>query len=90
MQFKLVIRHPKTRDVGLGTLSVDKTGEAMFFAGNGEAGAAVLATMQRARIEFAAADGLLLSGMQPEGVDRHGRQKFSFQEWWLTYPKVVA
>lgn len=83
--FNLFTQYPEPREVGVGVLCVDRTGEAMFLSGQGESGAAVLARMQRVRIEVAAAKGLMLSGMQPEGVDRQGKQKFSLQEWWLAY-----
>ena len=83
--FKLIIQKPKPKELGTGVLSIDKSGEAMFFEGNGESSAAVLASMQRVRVEFAGANGIMFSGMQPEGFERNGKQKFSYQEWWLVY-----
>lgn len=84
-QFKLVTQKPKPEEIGTGVLSIDKSGEAMFFEGKGERRAQVLATMQRVRVEFASANGIMFSGMQPEGFERNGKEKFSYQEWWLIY-----
>lgn len=84
-KFKLITQKPKPMEVGTGVLNVDQKGEAMFFEGNGESAAQILATLQRTRIEFASANGIMLSGMQPEGFARSGKQQFSYQEWWLMY-----
>ena len=85
-QFVLVLQHPKPRDLGLGVLSVDKHGEALFFSGHGESGATLLASMRRVRLDCAAANGIMLSGFESTGVDRAGREKMAYQEWWLRYP----
>ena len=85
-QFVLIIQQPKPREVGPGVLSVDKAGEAMFFSGHGESGAAVLASLRRARLDTASANGIMLSGFESTGIDRSGREKLAYQEWWLRYP----
>lgn len=84
-QFELIIQKPKPKPLGVGVLSVDKRGEAHFFEGLGESNSAVLAHMVRSRLESAAAHGLMISGMEPAGLDKHGCQKFVYQEWWLRY-----
>lgn len=81
--FRLTIQNPKPQVVGDGVLSIGKAGDAEFFSGNGEILDPILATMVRTRIEWAAAAGILLSGMQPNGFDRHGKPKFTYQEWLL-------
>lgn len=88
--FKLITQKPRPKELGTGVLSIDKSGEAMFFEGNGESAAQLLASMQRVRIEFAGATGIMLSGMQPEGFERNGTQKFAYQEWWLIYSGAPA
>lgn len=92
-QFRLMVQRPKLKDCGLGFLSVGKDGEAQFFDSDASDGK-VIAEMHRARIEFAAANGIMLSGMEPTGVDRAGMRKYVFQEWWLVYtheaPSVVS
>lgn len=89
-QFILVTQLPKPCTVGLGVLSVGKDGDAHFFAGRGESGAQILATMKRCRMDYAAANGIMLSGMERTGVDRHGAETFTYQEWWLRYPVASA
>lgn len=84
-QFKIVTQQPKAKELGTGVLSIDKNGDAMFFEGNGESSAQLLATMHRVRVEFAGAAGIMFTGMQPEGFDRSGKQRYSYQEWWLIY-----
>lgn len=83
--FVLVTQHPKPKDLGIGSLSIGKDGDADFFEGNAEQNARLLASMVRTRIEWAAAAGILLSGMEPDGVDRAGRAKFKHQEWLLRH-----
>lgn len=88
-KFVLYMQNPKPKQIGVGVLSIDRGGEAQFFAGNGDAGDAILACMDRARIEFAAATGIRLSGFEPHGFDRAGNQKYRYQEWWLAYTKEI-
>lgn len=83
--FVLVEQLPIPKDLGIGSLSIGKDGEADFFEGNAEANARVFARMVRVKIEWAAAAGILLSGMEPDGIDRTGRAKFKHQEWLLRY-----
>lgn len=83
--FTLVIQHPKAKDLGNGSLSISKDGEADFFEGNAGSNSRVLASMVRVKIEWAAAVGILISGMEPDGLDRAGRPKFKYQEWLLRY-----
>lgn len=84
--FRLTTVHPTQREAGQGSLALDKHGEAMIFEGQGESGSRILGTMQRVRIEQAAAHGILLSGMAPSGSG----SKFVYQEWWLAYQGTDA
>lgn len=88
-KFVLYAQNPKPKKIGVGVLSIGRGGEAQFFAGNGDAGDAILACMYRARIKFAAATGIRLSGFEPRGFDRAGSQKYRYQEWWLAYTKEI-
>lgn len=83
--FILVTQHPKPKTLGVGSLSIGKNGGAQFFEGNADSNARVLASMERVRIEWAAAAGILISGMEPDGADRSGRTKFKHQEWLLRH-----
>jgi hypothetical protein len=85
-QFELTTQWPKPQVLGLGVLAVDKHGDAQFFSGEGERDSTVLAVMKRSRLDSASAHGLMLSGMEPTGMDRRGRETFAYQEWWLRYP----
>lgn len=83
--FILVTQLPKPKNLGEGSLSIGKDGEAQFFEGNCEANARILASMVRVKLDAAAAAGLFLSGMEPDGVDKSGRPKFKYQEWLLRH-----
>jgi hypothetical protein len=83
--FVLVTQHPKPRELGLGSLSIGKDGEAQFFEGDADHHSRVLAEMVRVRIEWAAAAGILLSGMEADGLGRDGKVKFKYQEWLLRH-----
>lgn len=83
--FILQILLPKPKIVGEGSLSIGKDGVAEFFEGNADRNASVLATLVRVKLDHAAAAGLFLSGMEPDGFDRAGRPKFKYQEWLLRH-----
>lgn len=84
-KYILHTQQPKPKEKGSGVLSIDRNGEANFFSRNGEQGCALLAVMTRAKIDFAAASGIMISGFEPGGFDRNGKTKYRYQEWWLTY-----
>ena len=80
-RFRLYINDKK---IGDGVLSVERTGEARFFGG--ESGDRTLADMERVRMEFAAKNGIRLSGFEWTGKhDVHRSKVFKFREWWLAY-----
>lgn len=81
-QYNLIVQRPKPRKPVHGVLSMDGRGEAQFFAGNGDAGSPVVGTLERARVEYAAANGILISG-----VERHNGT-LRYQEWWLLYAHI--
>ena len=83
--FLLVTQFPKPNTLAEGRLSIGEDGGADFFEGDANAESRLLASMVRVQIRWAAAGGILLSGMEPDGVDKSGRQKFKSQEWWLCY-----
>lgn len=89
-QFVLITQEPNPKTLGLGVLSVDRNGDAHFFGGSGGTGAPILAAMERARLEFAAANGIMLSGMEFEHVAPNGARKYRYQRWWLIYPQSPA
>jgi hypothetical protein len=90
-RFKLCIQIPKSKVVcESGTVSVDEKGDAMFFTGNGDANDTCVAEMTRARIDFAGAAGIMLSGMQPNGCDKTGASKYIYQRWWMIYEEANA
>lgn len=86
--FTLSVLKPKPKDLGQGSLSIGASGEADFFEGDAQKNSVILASMVRVRIEWAAAAGILLSGMQPDGVDRNGQAKYKHQEWLLRHLNV--
>ena len=82
-RFRLYINDKK---IGDGVLAVERTGEARVFGGDGERDSRVLADMERVRMEFAARNGIRLSGFEWTGkYDVHRSKVFKFREWWLAY-----
>lgn len=77
--FRLLKVQPTIVDAGLGTLDITAAGAATFYL-DGET-----SHLERVRIEWAGADGILLSGLEPAGADRGGRAKYLHQEWMLKY-----
>ena len=85
-QFHLTTKHPTEIYFGTGVLDVnEKTKEASFFAGDGSEASQLSAHMERATLDFAAAHVIKLSGFEPHGVGRDGKQKYRYQEWFLRY-----
>ena len=86
MQYELVKRLPKELVIGIGGLNIDKSGEALFFEGNGELGSKIIAEMQRVKIEWAAANGILISGFE-QTFSKANQTVWLYQEWYLRYIK---
>jgi hypothetical protein len=84
-QYFLVLKTPKVKEIGIGFLNIDQNGEATFFEGDVGKRSRVLALLRRVRIEWAAASGIMISGMQPDGFTPKGTPKFVYQEWFLRY-----
>ena len=78
-KFKLIVQHPKPQKPVNGVLSMDKNGKAQFFTDNGDADSRIVGMLERARVEHAASNGILISGVEKVGG------KLRFQEWWLIY-----
>jgi hypothetical protein len=85
-QWTLHLQHPNvsTRPL-VGVLSIDENGDARFWNGQADEHSKILAEMVRTRIDWAAADGMMLSGMQPGGADKLGNRKYFYQQWFLRY-----
>ena len=43
----------------------------------------LICTLEKPDIIFINTDGLMIKGYEPNGVDRAGRQKYLYQEWYL-------
>ena len=76
--FNLIVQHHKPTKPVHGVLSMCND-KAEFFTGNGEADSRLVGTLERVRMECAASNGILLSGMERIG------NKYRLQEWWLVY-----
>ena len=77
MKFTL---HIDGKRIGIGSLAVDEDGSARMWRDERR----VLAVMDRVRLRFVGAAGMMLDGYEPHGSDRAGKQKFRHAEWWLT------
>lgn len=80
-QFNLIVQRPEFGEPVNGVLSIGRNGEAMFFAGTGGSGRDLIAVLQRAHVEYASANGIMISGMEQVG------EGYIFQEWWLVYAR---
>jgi hypothetical protein len=70
---------------GCGVLSVERDGEARFWSGDGGTNSRQISAMVRCRLEFAAANGICLSGFAVTGQDKRGMPTYQHVEWWLVY-----
>ena len=82
--FTLYLQQPKAKEVGLGDLSLDHN-EALFFADIDQPRSRVLARLERPACIHASSQGLIFSGFEQTGVDKTGRAKYRYQEWWLMF-----
>jgi hypothetical protein len=85
-KWMLFLQWPKPEAIGMGVLSIERNGDAIFFRGEGKSGSDLAAKLSRTRIEVAAANGILLSGFEESGREPGGTAKYRHQEWWLAYP----
>ena len=82
MTYNVFIQHPRPRSMGPCCVSLDTAGSALLMDA---AGNKVLADMERARVDWMQAAGMMISGFEHTGTDRTGRAKFRFQEWYCGY-----
>jgi hypothetical protein len=45
----------------------------------------VLAKLEKPEIIFINSIGMMVKGYEPDGVDRAGRRKFKYQEWFVAF-----
>lgn len=74
--------NPKIRGVGLLTWN-DK--EVIFFEGHGDRESKILGELKNPEIKFINSRGIMLKGFEPSGFTKDGRQKFNYQEWYLSF-----
>jgi hypothetical protein len=84
-KFILNTQQPKPKKLGEGVLSIERNGDANFFSCEGEYDSRILSTITRIKVEFAGRDGIMFSGFEQVGIDKTGKPKFRYQEWWLIY-----
>jgi hypothetical protein len=84
-RYLLYTQFPHIKKKGIGVLAIGTDGDASFFDESGGEGCKIIARMERVRISFAGADGIMLSGFENCGVDGSGNNKFRYQDWWLSY-----
>ena len=84
-KFSIFVQLPHPKAKGAGSLSIDREGNAHFFSEYKEHGNRCIADMIRAKIDFAGADGIMVSGFEPCGFKKNGELKYKYQEWWLRY-----
>lgn len=85
--FTLYTQVPISKNLGEGTLDVGD-GVARFHSSwlkNSLNEVHILAILHGVALKSTGADGIRLSGFQPNGIDKQGREKFVYQEWWLAY-----
>jgi hypothetical protein len=82
MIYEIYSQEPRPEKICTGRFSMSSDGLAHALD---ERGQTVVAELSRARLEFAGADGLMVSGFEEAGRDKTGKPKFRYQEWWLRY-----
>lgn len=80
MKFILHTQLTKTGNPIVGTLSSDKT-QCLF--SEDETGINFL--LEQPEIIFINPDGIMLRGFEPDGVDKTGRKKYKYQEWYCRW-----
>ena len=82
MTYNVFIQYPRPRSMGPCCVALDKSGSALLMDAAGEK---ALADMERARVDWMQAAGMMISGFEHTGVDRTGRAKYRLQEWYCGY-----
>lgn len=81
--FTLATQFSKLKIISDGNLSISEFGNCRFYDEKEN----LVAELGRAKIEFAGADGIKLSGMEFAGNDKKGVKKYKYQEWVLIYKR---
>jgi hypothetical protein len=71
--------YPKDKPLGEGEFSLDERGMALFCT-NGRT-----YQLHRCQVSRISCSMMKLSGMEEDGFDKTGRQKFKYQEWYVRF-----
>jgi hypothetical protein len=82
MNYEIYAQEPEPKKICLGRFSLSRDGLALAMDKDGKM---AVATIERARVDFIGADGILISGFEEIDRDETGKPKFRYQEWWLRY-----
>ena len=71
--------------IGQGILDVSNK-DAIFSSGQrGSKDSRVLGILKNPEIIFINSEGIMLKGYEPAGIDKAGRTKFNYQEWYCQF-----
>jgi hypothetical protein len=82
MIYEIYAQEPKPKKICIGRFSLSRDGLALAMDKEGKV---AVAKIERARVDFIGADGIMVSGFEEVGQDKTGKPKFRYQEWWLRY-----
>jgi len=85
MKGNLYLQKPKPSKKQLvGEVTSDKA-EMFFWDDANNPQGHVLAKLEKPEIIFINSRGMMVKGYEPDGVDRAGRRKFKYQEWFVAF-----
>lgn len=82
MTYEIHEQEPKPKSLGVGRVAMDRDGSAMTMTADGKA---ATRTLERARVDWMQADGIMISGYEHVGQDKQGKAKYRLQTWFCRY-----
>lgn len=82
MVYEIIKQLPEPKSFGRGKISLDRDGCALAMDETGEH---ILDRLYRAKVDWIAKDGFLISGFETAGFDKTLRTNYKMQEWFVRY-----
>jgi hypothetical protein len=82
MTYEIHEQEPKAKTLGIGRVALDRDGSAMMMTADGKT---AMRTLERARVDWMQADGIMISGFEHNGQDKQGKPKYRLQTWFCRY-----
>jgi hypothetical protein len=81
----LYIQKPKPSKTPLTGAATCDRGQMIYWDNPADPHARIMAQLEKPEIMFINSSGMMVKGYEPDGVDKTGRAKYKYQEWFIAF-----